>query len=606
LTAGGGATTVQIDSGPNFANPIITVPIVGGNATISTLASGLVPGNNYYFRSLPSVATVRQLISPGKLNITTLGSNYLRNAWISTGTSLLHEYGGLSYVPASGPNDPSPRWTVDNTWNAPLVSENAYFTQMPATLAIEQAVVLNDLATLDDLAQFYNLYRTVRMTTFGYWRHQAPGSPDVSTLIGPDSTQTTVDIQTGTTTKIWECPLCNEQFFHPVARLIRAIAGLNPSDRTTAMDQFVQNFLPIVVTDQLLRNEYGIQPYNIPDSQSPEPGLTDQPTLVALWNYKATTTTPPLDPSYHAMTDNDLWLIGGTAEILGANSTDPTLAPIDSNSLSQLLQAMQKGVSLLNNGSNQQANYHPAHLHASTVNFSGQTVGSVSYFDGDWVNLSDNAFAGYTQSTFPGAGSGIPTAKVPTVSWDISHYSRVPIMFRSLYDNRKAFSTLTGFPQPSDIQLAVNQLLYVVLQPKSTQGSPSNPGAFSLMFDNFMDGSNGWFRVGYNSAPQMGYGPAQLCNAHATDHPLCLENSGFLGTWGLLANFQAPSSSTAQSDLTAVVQSALALGQATDSASLAFKDRYYFYIFSFAPNDPSGYISPAYMYIAQSMAPALP
>ena len=146
-------------------------------------------------------------------------------------------------------------------------------------------------------------------------------------------------------------------------------------------------------------------------------------------------------------------------------------------------------------------------------------MGSASYFNGDFDDHRDMAYALYTGATFP-----TPVQKQPSQggSRDVSHYYRIPILFRSLYDNRKA--TGNPFPQTQDIQLLVNQYLYRVFN-----GNFDKP-----LFKNFFDGNDGWYRVGYHGKT-FGYPPSIYADKRLTNRPgLAL---GAIRGWGLLAPF---------------------------------------------------------------------
>jgi hypothetical protein len=91
-------------------------------------------------------------------------------------------------------------------------------------------------------------------------------------------------------------------------------------------------------------------------------------------------------------------------------------------------------------------------------------------------------YAGYQGEKFPAAAD---KAKVKGLSWDISHFSIVPVFLRTLYDNRAA--TGVDFAQKSDIEYIGNQYAFHVFE-----GDYQRP-----LFKNFFDGTDGWYRVSY-------------------------------------------------------------------------------------------------------------
>src|SRR5262249_6938017 len=152
---------------------------------------------------------------------------------------------------------------------------------------------------------------------------------------------------------------------------------------------------------------------------------------------------------------------------------------------------------------------------------------------------------------------GSPTNPEPLVSWDISHYSLVPVFLRSLFDNKKAISSLTNnFPAPSDLSSAANQLIYNVMRNHGQSSGQKNP-----VFANYMEATDGCYRIGYNGT-NSGYSPSSYCDARAANPPVlstgpwtCLASPAVPGTWGALAPFSG--------DLNQIEQNMVALAQAT-------------------------------------------
>ena len=121
----------------------------------------------------------------------------------------------------------------------------------------------------------------------------------------------------------------------------------------------------------------------------------------------------------------------------------------------------------------------------------------------------DFAYAGYTGSVLP-TGKKRP-AKM-TVS-DVSHAQRWPWWLTSFRDSwPKDSDNYKKFDRMID-RLAVQFGEYVV----SWQ-----PNGYPLL-NNFLDGRNGWYRVGYQKRKNFGYGPYELSHI------------AMRGNWGILA-----------------------------------------------------------------------
>jgi hypothetical protein len=326
------------------------------------------------------------------------------------------------------------------------------------------------------------------------------------------------------------------QFFHPVARLIRVVTLLPEAERTPAMKAFVSQYAPLIVHDHLLRLFYG------------KNQLVDR-----YWKTMISSPTLPVKAYASCLTDRELWAIGTAAEMLGANANDPVLVPLRSGEETRLQEVVQLGVTALA----RVKTYYP-----DTRNFKGQTVGSVSYFNGIWWKEDEYAFSGYTGASFP---TEADKALAPEASWDISHAYRIPVFFRSLYDNKKA--TGIDFPSVSDVELLTNQLMYQVYQ-----GNFLKP-----LFNNFLDGSNGWYRVGYVGRGEWGYPPAQYCGSQ--ESLPCMTGGALMG-WGLLAFFNP--------DLEQLEHSLVTLAWRNDPETKSFKDRYFRYVGSYSFQDANG------------------
>jgi hypothetical protein len=301
------------------------------------------------------------------------------------------------------------------------------------------------------------------------------------------------------------------------------------------MRNFAALYAPLIVRDQLIRLLY--------EAQWDHYGAKELPKQqVQAWKAIAASSSRPKLSLQYAMQDTDLWLIATAAEILGANANDPKLVPLKPDDRAHLQEVVQAGANLFQKKRT---------LYPDTKNFRGEVVGSASYFNGDLDDHSDNAYSSYTGNSFP-----TPADKkaVRGASWDIQHSYRVPVFMRSLYDNKRA--TGLDFPTDPDVQLLTNQLMYKVFR-----GDLAHP-----LFNNYFDGSNGWYRVGYHG-PAFGYPPAQGCDAHSSDRP-CATVGAVFG-WGLLAAFNP--------DLMELEHALATLAWREDPETKRFKDRYYWY-----------------------------
>ena len=454
---------------------------------------------------------------------------YVQRAWKVTGRSWLARYTGVQWDPASS------RWRLDEQWPyAPDdVAQQAYYAEYALRPALNLAIATHDVDMLDELASFYETFLP-RFTTLGALRARAGVMTSAALLDdqGRDSQRTMAWLEkTLPRARIRECSNCNAQFLHPASRLLRAIALLPEARRTTAMKRFAAAYRPLLVDDLVIRFGFEARPIAWGNKGLPS-------TLVATWDALAGAPTPV--GYQRAMTDRDLWLVAVAAEVLGAAAADSLLVPLGSSAV-QLRQLVGSGVRFF------QASRS---VRADTRDFNGAVVGSASYFRGDLADHPDQAYSGYQGARFP---TPADRRSAPDASWDVSHAYRIPVFLRSLADTRQA--TGTTFPTDADVRLAVNEYVY-----RAFDGDFAHP-----LFHNYLDGTDGWYRVSYAGRTGTGYPPSADCDTRISGRP-CLSRGALMG-WGLLSSWSP--------DLRRVLRSVITLATSNDADAVAFRARYY-------------------------------
>jgi hypothetical protein len=464
------------------------------------------------------------LLKPGAARV------WARKAWNATGRSWLYQFTGVKWDPQLS------TWRLDSTWRVsdPTVATQAYFAEYVLRPAVELAVVTGDDALLNELAGFYLTYLP-RFTTLGAARRQFPSAASGLLNQGNDDARTLIDIQAprNGNTSVRECVTCTLQFLYPAARLIRVIAEMPTSRRTASMRQLARIYSPLIVNEQVLRLAY--------EAKWSYWGAKDLPTqLVKIWQEIRTSGNKPERSYQHAMLDSDLWLMVLSAEMIAANHADSALVPISKSRTRQLSALLDEGVSLLQS---------KRHLNPETKNFAGRVVGSASYFDGDFVDHPDFAYAGLTSDSL----AQVLHPEPRSTSWDISHSYRLPVLLHSLAETRHA--THLRFPSDEDIRLLVRQYLYRVFD-----GDWQRP-----RFNNFLDGSDGWYRV--DPTRHTGIPPSRFCDTRSGSRP-CLSLGAVFG-WGMLASYEP--------DLTSLQHALIEMALSTDAPVVEFRARYYSY-----------------------------
>jgi hypothetical protein len=188
------------------------------------------------------------------------------------------------------------------------------------------------------------------------------------------------------------------------------------------------------------------------------------------------TTAPPY---CNAVTDTEILLLGGVAElVLASEKRYGVLYP----QLKGLFEAY------LAHGSGLLASR--AKTYEISPGIWGQSFGA-----GDMDGHPDYRYAGYDGAAYPNVADKRSPAKT---AWDISHARRIVHVFESLL----LASGGAGYAYPStrDMGLLANNFYHRVFN-----GDINNP-----KFCNFMDGTNGWYRVGYRGRANYGIGPYNL------------------------------------------------------------------------------------------------
>jgi len=130
-----------------------------------------------------------------------------------------------------------------------------------------------------------------------------------------------------------------------------------------------------------------------------------------------------------------------------------------------------------------------------SINFDSQRVLTLSFQNGAWFGHPDYDYSGYIGSSFPSIKDKNSTKNVGI---DVAHGSRVIYLLEMLIENQKKFNI--EFPTQEQMQMFTNGFIYNVF----------NRDFNRPLFKNYMNGSNGWFRVNYDSREGFGYAPFKI------------------------------------------------------------------------------------------------
>lgn len=187
----------------------------------------------------------------------------------------------------------------------------------------------------------------------------------------------------------------------------------------------------------------------------------------------------------NALTDFQLWVIAGVANVLRANAISPTRVPLTIGQQIRFRWLVARGTELI----------RTRFSNTDLQDFHGNAVKGTIIDPGSFVQHETYAYSGYEGTDFPIASdrkSGI------NISWDVSHARRLVQVMKALIDARP----ITGqtYPNALALRLLANQQAYGVFYEEN--GIP--------LFRNFWDGSNGWYRVNYSNRAGFGFPPGGL------------------------------------------------------------------------------------------------
>jgi hypothetical protein len=471
------------------------------------------------------------------------GCGYLERSWSGAQRALLGRIVGGAWRPAER------RWVLGPLADRWDPAHRGYESELLIRPALAMAWTGCGAGLRQELSSFY-LAWTPRLATLSAVRTESRRRSAMTGLarIGPDEARVLPWVQrVGPIARIGECAVCSAQFFHPAARLVHLIARTPRAERSLAEREFVREYGPLITRDHVLRYGYAAAWQDLEVEGLPGP-------LVLRWE-ALTGGARPAAPAYRwAFSDRDLFLVATAAELLAAYRADPGLVPI-AGQLDSLRRLVHAGVARIRAAGAAQGSLRDP---------DGRPVSGRSYFDGDFDAHPDHRYAGYAGATFPMPGDSAPPVRG---GWDVSHFHRMPIALRSLWDARDALGADTI--ARTEMAELVRQYALVMFT-----GDTLRP-----TFRNYTDGRDGWYRVLPDGRRGFGHPPSDACDAHDDKRP-CLAQNAIQG-WGQIA-FADPA-------IGRVHEALRRLATTRDSVALRFRDRVYWANWwSFAPRGPTG------------------
>jgi len=291
-----------------------------------------------------------------------------------------------------------------------------------------------------------------------------------------------------------EIILDSSQFLYSVSDTVSIIADVKKDERTPIMNEALNKFIPLLVEhyNRWIFNKPG--PFQVRgwsscryNGQYVPSGMNHQEFITkklerTLANGKS--------PAYcNAVQDIDMFIIAGVANILTVYKKDEGLVPITPEEFKKLLSYVKLGAKLLES----------RFSYTQLKNFAGEPVVGAIFDRGAGDEHPDVAYAGYSGQERPKTPSVDKSQyRGKNIGWDLSHARRFVHVFDSLIKSKEILGL--AFPTKSLLEEMANQFVYATF----------NRDFKKPLFTNFMDGTNGWYRVDYEGRKGFGYGPWKM------------------------------------------------------------------------------------------------
>ena len=287
-----------------------------------------------------------------------------------------------------------------------------------------------------------------------------------------------------------EIILDSSQFLYLLSDTVSIIADINREKRTPIMKEALNKFIPLLIEhyDRWIFNTPG--PFQVRgwgcrfDGKHVPTGLNhfefiNKKMDKKLGNGKS--------PAYcNAVQDIDMWIIAGVANVLSAYKKEKALVPITPDGYRKLLDYVKTGDKLIEN----------RFSYTKLKNFDGAPVVGAVFEPGVWDDHPGYDYAGYNEEAYPtDLQARRLKYRAKGAGWDLSHARRFVHVFETLLKTKDVLDL--DFPTEELMVKMTNQLVYCTF----------NRDFKKPLFTNFMDGTNGWYRVGYSGRTGFGYGP---------------------------------------------------------------------------------------------------
>lgn len=295
-----------------------------------------------------------------------------------------------------------------------------------------------------------------------------------------------------------ESTIVSAQFIYLLSDAVAILVDIKKEMRTPIMNEALNKFIPVILEhyDRWIFGKPG--PFEVRswgcryDGRYLPGGMNHLEFLSKKINYNLGNNQ---SPSYcNKVTDRDMWIIAGVANILTVYKKERDLVGISPEEYRKLLSYLKTGIKLMES----------RFIYTNLENFEGKKIVGV-IFEPGVGDHPDRAYAGYSGKEFPEIKKDNSLKyRVKNLGWDLSHFRRFVHVFDSLLRAKDVLGL--NFPQKDLLIKMANQLVYATF----------NRDFQKPLFANFMDGTNGWYRVNYSGQRGFAYGPSDMSQSVLT------------------------------------------------------------------------------------------
>jgi len=286
-----------------------------------------------------------------------------------------------------------------------------------------------------------------------------------------------------------ESILVSSQFLYLISDALNIIIKIEPEQQTPEMQNMIDSYPEILLAhyDRWIFNNLG--PFQVRgwgckvNGKYVKSGMNHLEFIEKKMNRHLGDLN---SPSYcNSVTDTDMWIIAGATNLTAMYQSNIKFTPITPEKYRRFAKYIRTGVELLKS----RVTYR------LLQDWDGKPVQGANFDLGAWDDHPAYEYAGCKATIYPKHYIDKKIKfKIKGVGWDLSHARRFVHVFDTLYENNKI--TGLGFPDKIFMNRLSNQFLYGAFN-----GDFSKP-----LFTNFIDGTNGWYRVGYEKRIGFGYG----------------------------------------------------------------------------------------------------